>query len=105
MDPMFHAVMSGSWGRQPFAVADDMYSVNYFIVDGIYPPWAVFVGPLRTPTTPWEVSFTKLQEAVRKDVERLFGVVKGRWKILRTGNRIEYSSKAFVIDIIYVSHS
>nr|XP_043616259.1 uncharacterized protein LOC122588200 [Erigeron canadensis] len=40
-------------------------------------------GPCPYPTDPKEERFKKLQEGARKDVERAFGVPKGKWKILR----------------------
>ena len=47
-----------------------------------------------------ETTFNANQEAARKSVERLFGVVQGRWKIIRHGNKIDHHDKVFIIKII-----
>jgi hypothetical protein len=102
MDPMIHSLLNGDFGRMSYSVAGEDFSILYFLVDGIYPHWASFIGPISSPTSTAEAKFSKAQEAARKDVERLFGVVKGRFKIIRSGNRVEYWSKSFVVDVITV---
>nr|XP_043611465.1 uncharacterized protein LOC122583093 [Erigeron canadensis] len=49
----------------------------------IYNKYSTFVKAYPYPTDPNEKRFKKLQEGARKDVERAFGVLKGKWKILR----------------------
>ena len=53
----------------------------YYLTDGIYPPWAIFVKPNHSPFNAKQS--VAAQESRRKDVERLFGVLQGRFKILR----------------------
>jgi hypothetical protein len=105
MDGFFGSILNGLWGRRKYTVisSESEFDLIYFLVDGIYPKWATFVKPLSAPSTTAEMKFTKAQEAARKDVERLFGVVKGRFKIIRSGNRIEFHSKQFLMDIVTVS--
>ena len=55
----------------------------YYLTDGIYPDWAIFVKPNHAPVNAKEKAMTQAQESCRKDVERLFGVLQGRFKILR----------------------
>jgi Plant transposon protein len=55
----------------------------YYVCDGIYPNWGILVGPNHSPITPEVSDMTLWQESVRKDVERLFGCLQGRFKILR----------------------
>lgn len=57
-------------------------AIGYYLVDGIYPKWASFVQSFREPETEKKAYFSQMQEAVRKDIERAFGVLKGRWHIL-----------------------
>nr|XP_043620056.1 uncharacterized protein LOC122591895 [Erigeron canadensis] len=45
--------------------------------------YSAFLKAYPYPTDPKEKRFKKLQEAARKDVERAFGILKGKWKILR----------------------
>jgi hypothetical protein len=40
------------------------------------------VKTITPPKTPKEASFAKQQEACRKDVERVFGVLHARWAIV-----------------------
>ena len=54
----------------------------YYLAAGIYPEWSIFVKPLPVPVNDRERYFAERQMSVRKDVERLFGVLQGRFKIL-----------------------
>ncbi|XP_047965847.1 uncharacterized protein LOC125210333 [Salvia hispanica] len=89
---------SGFKGRHPTmileAVADyrlricfvangTQYNRAYYLADGIYPRWPVFVKTIRQPVGPKQTYFAKKQEGARKDVERAFGVLQSRWVILR----------------------
>jgi len=51
-------------------------------VDGIYPRFAFFVAPYPDPQTREHRTFNRLQEALRKDVERLFGILTARFHIM-----------------------
>nr|XP_043620035.1 putative nuclease HARBI1 [Erigeron canadensis] len=44
--------------------------------------WFTFVKAYPHPVDPKEKKFKRVQEAARKDIERVFGVLKGKWKIL-----------------------
>eukprot|EP00171_Calliarthron_tuberculosum_P002978 IDg2978t1 len=57
--------------------------MGYFLVDGIYPRWTIFARPIHQPTREDESRYTKLQEALRKDIERAFGVLQARFQVLR----------------------
>jgi len=50
-------------------------------VDGIYPRFAFSVSPFPDPPTEVEVTSDRLQEAPRKDVERLYAVLTARFHI------------------------
>ena len=50
-----------------------MYS--YLLVDGIYPEWTCFLGPISHPKTASEKHYTTIQESRRKDIERAFGAL------------------------------
>jgi len=50
-------------------------------VDGVYLRLAFFVSPFPNPTTEVEVTFNRLQEALRKDVERLYAVRTARFHV------------------------
>lgn len=57
-----------------------MYS--YLLVDGIYPEWTCFLGPISHPKTASEKHYTTIQESRRKDIERAFGALQNKWHIL-----------------------
>ena len=54
----------------------------YFLADGIYPGYSYFVKTYPDPLTEKEKHFATTQESVRKDVERAFGVLQARFKIV-----------------------
>ena len=56
----------------------------FILVDGIYPRYSRFVKGMKEPVTDDEKTFTEWQEAVRKDIERAFGVLQGRFQALAT---------------------
>ena len=55
----------------------------YYLTDGIYPKWATFIQSISLPQGPKAVLFAQRQEAVRKDVERAFGVLQARFAIVK----------------------
>ena len=55
----------------------------YMLSDKIYPPWCIFAKSNNAPLTESEMIYTKAQESVRRDIERFFGVLQGRFRILR----------------------
>ena len=55
----------------------------YMLSDSIYPPWCIFAKPTNALMTESESIYKKTQESVRKDIERFFGVLQGRFQILR----------------------
>ena len=70
--------------------ADFDYTVNnhtrwlcYFLLDGIYPKWSIFIDTISEAISRKDRHFSAAQESLRKDVERAFGVLVSRWHILR----------------------
>lgn len=51
--------------------------------DGIYLQWAIFFLPVAAATTENEKHAGQRQESFREDVERVFGCLQGRFRILR----------------------
>jgi Plant transposon protein len=50
-------------------------SLHYYLADGIYSRWRIFIASITDPRTVKEKTFCKQQEAVRKGVEGVFGVL------------------------------
>lgn len=61
---------------------------GYWLADGIYPDWPIFVKTIFDPKNSKEQYFAKQQESTRKDVERGFGVLIARWHILNNPCRL-----------------
>ena len=69
----------------------DIVEVDYkgvwFIVDNGSLSWSCTVPPDICGTTYEDIQFSEWLESMRKDVECLFGIMKGRFLILRYGFR------------------
>jgi hypothetical protein len=80
-----------------FDLKTDEYEINghlrnwlYFLADGIYPDWAIFVKTFQCPLDEKESYFAQCQESARKDVERAFAVLILRFQILQRAIRMWY---------------
>jgi hypothetical protein len=58
------------------------YDKGYYLTDGIYPSWVIFVKTVRNPADEKCNGLLKGQEAAIKDVKRAFGVLQSRWAIV-----------------------
>ena len=65
------------------------YKGAWFIVDNGYLNWSCTVPPMKNPVSYQEIRFSEWLESMRKDVECTFGILKGRFAILRHGIRTE----------------
>ncbi|XP_070675721.1 uncharacterized protein [Malus domestica] len=57
--------------------------MGYYLANDIYPKWVTLVQAIANPTNNAEKWFTLHQGAYRKDVERVFGILQARWKIIK----------------------
>ena len=80
----------GSLLRGKLDIKVEPYNINgkerdwmYFLVDGIYPDWAIFVTTYTKPTEKDKKVFAREQEKVRKDIECAFGILVQRFHILQ----------------------
>ncbi|GJW63732.1 ALP1-like protein [Tanacetum coccineum] len=69
----------------PFVVNNVSYKRGYYLTDGIYPQWSVLIKSIKNPGTNdhKRILYKTKHEAARKDVERAFGVLKQKWKIIK----------------------
>ncbi|GJU56270.1 ALP1-like protein [Tanacetum coccineum] len=67
----------------PFIVNGHTYRKGYYLADGIYPEWSTFVKTFSVTRDAKTFKFKTVQEAARKDIERAFRVLQGRWGIIR----------------------
>ncbi|XP_022030741.1 protein ALP1-like [Helianthus annuus] len=80
--PLFLTQRNGTAPKCPFYVNNHLYKRGYYLTNGIYPTWSVFVKSFPYPHIPNGKKFKRQHEAARKDVERDFGVLKSKWGIL-----------------------
>ncbi|XP_071688314.1 protein ALP1-like [Rutidosis leptorrhynchoides] len=85
--PIFDKLKNGTFPSAPFEVNGHEHSKGYYHADGIYPDWATLVKGYSCPTEEPTIKFTRFQASARKDVERAFGVLQGRFHIIRLASR------------------
>ena len=71
-----------------FFVNQRPYDMAYYLADGIYPSYPTFVKSIRLPQSEPDKLFAKYQEGYQKDIERAFGVLQARFKIIREPARM-----------------
>ena len=64
------------------------YRGVWIVVDNGYHKWSVTVPPFKNTNFRDEIRWSEWLESMRKDVECAFGILKGRWRILKTGVRL-----------------
>ena len=67
--PLFTEVLRGEAPKVRYSVNGNKYNMGYYLVDGIYPEWAIFVKTIPLPQTEKAKLFAQHQEGARKDVE------------------------------------
>ncbi|KAD5961172.1 hypothetical protein E3N88_12645 [Mikania micrantha] len=101
-------VVMSSEPQCPFMVNGVEYKLGYYLGDEIYPRWATIVKSLQhSPENDLKRrQFKRAQEAARKDVERAFGVLKGKWKILhRPAKQMHPQSLRKIMHACIILHS
>ncbi|XP_059668875.1 uncharacterized protein LOC132313960 [Cornus florida] len=73
--PVFNNLINGTMPPINHEVNGHRRTMGYYLSDGIYLKWATLIQTIPHPTIGKEKLFAKKQEAVRKDVERAFGVL------------------------------
>ena len=87
LSPLFRKFVDGTFEELeekvvPFSIGQEVFNKVFILVDGIYPRYSRFVKAFKEPITKKEKEFTGFQEAARKDIERAFGVLQGKFQIL-----------------------
>ena len=77
--PLTANIMSNQGPEVEFTINGTVRKKCYWLADGIYPKWITFVSSYTHPETKY---FAQQQEAVRKDVERAFGVLQARFHMI-----------------------
>ena len=74
-------------------IVEVCYVGVWFIVDNGYLAWSCTVPPVKDGITYKAIRFSEWLESMRKDIECTFGIVKGRFAILRYGTRLHSIAK------------
>jgi hypothetical protein len=78
----------------------------YFLADGIYPNWSIFVKTIRHAVMTMEEVFKTSQESTRKDIERAFGVLVKRFHYLKRPLRNWYlKDTKSILDCCIIMHN
>ena len=78
----------------------------FFLMDGIHPSWSIFVKPISNPANCKEQNMAAAHESKRKDVERLFGVLQGHFRILRQEfHEWRHENVAEILDVWLILHN
>ncbi|KAJ0744134.1 putative harbinger transposase-derived protein [Helianthus annuus] len=97
--PLLEEWISGKAPKASFYANGNYYPHGYYLSDGIYPRYSIFVKTYSDPFDEKRAYFKKVQESSRKDIERCFGVLKQRWHYLR--NPCRAWSKQKMRDAMY----
>ncbi|XP_057777882.1 uncharacterized protein LOC130996602 [Salvia miltiorrhiza] len=81
--PVFKDILEGRAPEVSYVVNGHEKNMGYYLTDGIYPQWAVFVKSINGPQIRKHQLFAQHQEAARKDVERAFGVLQARFHFIK----------------------
>ncbi|GKA76903.1 ALP1-like protein isoform X1 [Tanacetum coccineum] len=85
--PLFDDEIADIAPECPFIVNGHTYRKCYYLADDIYPEWSTFVKMFSVTRDAKTFKFKTVQESARKDIERAFGVLQGRWGIIRQPGR------------------
>ena len=80
---VFDDIIKGQAPQVTFYANGREYHMAYYLTSGIYPKCTTFIQSIPIPQGPKAVLFAQRQEAVRKDVERAFGVLQARFAIVK----------------------
>jgi hypothetical protein len=93
----------GKYDEVDYALVDGsgeqfMERVPYLISDNGFMKWRCLIPPMRYPTKHSESLWSCHVESIRKDVERSFGILKGRFRCLKIGLLFHYQED---IDFVF----
>ncbi|GJT91056.1 RNA-directed DNA polymerase, eukaryota [Tanacetum coccineum] len=80
---LFDDELADTAPKCPFVVNGHTYRKCYYLADGVYPAWSTFVKTLSVARDGKTLKFKRVQDSARKDIERAFRVLQGRWGIIR----------------------
>ncbi|XP_071741362.1 uncharacterized protein [Rutidosis leptorrhynchoides] len=91
--PISNSIKDGTSPPSPFDVNGRRNERGYYLGDGIYPDWVMLVKAPHNPIDEPRKKFKRFQESARKDIERAFGVLQGKFAMLKTPTRSKNFNK------------
>ncbi|GJV54969.1 transcription elongation factor SPT6 [Tanacetum coccineum] len=85
--PLFDDLLDGIDPVALFECHGVTFEKWYYLADGIYPQLASFIKSFTVASSEKNVLYKRKQEVARKDIERAFGVLQGRWRIISQPTR------------------
>jgi Plant transposon protein len=70
-------------------VLERTYKGCWVLCDNGYQNWPVLIAPMKDAVLYKDLRWSKWVESIRKDVECTFGILKGRFRILKIGIRVQ----------------
>ena len=86
--PFIQTLMQGGLPDCRFTVNGTSRLKPYVLTDGIYPPWLCFQKGFSEPVTEEQKLYATIVSALRKDVERAFGILRKRFNFLKVPCRL-----------------
>ena len=77
-------------------VTTQKYKGVYVVVDNGYLDWSCTVPPFFVTNNIGKIRWSRWVESMRKDVECTFGILKGRWRTLKTVLITHLSSRILI---------
>jgi hypothetical protein len=104
--PVFDNLAQGTAPEVNFTVNENDYNMGYYLVDGIYLPWATLDQWLFIPSNEQTTTLCKKQSRYRKDVECVFGVMQAKYVIIKVPARL-WSQKGlkYIVDYVIILHN
>ena len=81
--PLFNNILQGKAPDMSYVLNGNECKYGYYLADGIYPEYATFVKSYSFPADEKIKLFKLEHESAWKDVERVFGVLKQKWRIIK----------------------
>jgi hypothetical protein len=104
--PLLHGFLNGTTPRAQYEIGGQIFTEPYYFVDGIYPAWSTFIPAYVEPADRSKKVFTKAHEAIRKEVECAFGMLKSRFGILGQPTRLWYQDRMkYVVTCCIILHN
>jgi len=105
---LFRSIFQGLWppSRPQKTIAGFFLSWFYYLTDGVYPDWRVFIKTNKHPKNRKKKNFGKQQEVVRKAIERFFGVLCCKYRMMRNPCSLWYADDmANIMEACVIMHN